>query len=57
MSPFLSNPAKFLAFALVWLFSFSAAAECEMIKNFESTIRVESDASVTVSERITVNRE
>lgn len=57
MSPFLSNPAKFLAFALVGLFSFPAGAGCEMIKNFESTIRVNPDASVTVSERITVNRE
>lgn len=57
MSSFLSKPPKFLPFALIWLFSLPAAAECEMIKNFESTVRVESDASVAVTERIAVNRE
>lgn len=53
----MKRPPFAFALLFVWLFSFPAAAGCEMIKNFESTIRVESDASVTVSERITVNRE
>lgn len=56
MSPFLSSLAKFLLFAPVWLFSFSAAAD-ETIRDYQSTIRINPDASVTVSERITVNRE
>ncbi len=56
MSPFLSSLAKFLLFAPVWLFSFSAAAD-ETIRDYQSAIRVNPDASVTVSERITVNRE
>lgn len=57
MLPFLSKPAKLLLFAAALLFATPAGAGCEMIKNFESTIRVNPDASVTVSERITVNRE
>lgn len=59
MSPFLSKNslAKLLLFAFVLLFSPPVFAGCEMIRAYESTIRVNPDASVTVLERITVNRE